>query len=195
VIGDTFPKRRDGLEWRDVAGIAAERGTEPSTPSSTSIAATYVCVVAQADRSRTRHLGARAEALAGSPGDGRRSDAGPTWPDVRVQYPTGVPGDCLRNRKLVPVERPIRVMTRQPAELFGPGTAAWWPTGCGRFCPCSDPETVALTSSPPLRTSRGTPAGCLPSRLEWSRGLVNGVETIVDASPPGDSGALLRLGA
>ena len=34
-------------------------------------------------------------------------------------YPTAFLGDCLRGRKLVPVEKAVHMMTAQPAQLFG----------------------------------------------------------------------------
>ena len=34
-------------------------------------------------------------------------------------YPTSFLGDCLRKRKLVPLERAVQLMTEAPAELFG----------------------------------------------------------------------------
>ncbi|MET9416049.1 amidohydrolase family protein [Streptomyces klenkii] len=122
VIGDTYAKENDGLTGRVVADIAAERGLDP-----------FACLVeiCAADELRT--------VLWPMPTDNdpaswelRRS----TWehPDVLLggsdagahldrmcgaPYTTRFLGDCLRGRKLVPVERAVQMLTDDPARLFG----------------------------------------------------------------------------
>ena len=66
-----------------------------------------------------------------------------------TNYPTTFLGDCLRNRKLVPVERAVQMMTQQPAELFG----------------LRDRGPVAEGVTPTCSSSIPPPSGSEPARL------------------------------
>ena len=122
VIGDTYSPANEGCAFRKVADIAAERGTAPFD--------TLLDVVL-ADDLRT--------VLWPNTDDGDDATwvmrAG-IWNDPRAMvggsdagahldrmcgsnYPTAFLGDCLRGRKLVPVEQAVHMMTAQPAQLFG----------------------------------------------------------------------------
>ena len=122
VIGDTYAPANDGCAFRTVADIAAERGTAPFD--------TLLDIVL-ADDLRT--------VLWPNTDDGDESTwtmRAAIWSDPRAMvggsdagahldrmcgsnYPTAFLGDCLRGRKLVPVEKAVHMMTGQPAALFG----------------------------------------------------------------------------
>jgi N-acyl-D-aspartate/D-glutamate deacylase len=110
-------------------------------------------------------------------------------------YPTAFLGDCLRNRKLVPVERAVQMMTAQPADLFGLRDRGRVVEGHRADLFVFDPETVG---SEPARLVHDLPGGTPRLFAEATgvvRVLVNGVETIVDAKPTGAvPGAVLRSG-
>ncbi|KJY41329.1 aminoacylase [Streptomyces sp. NRRL B-1568] len=122
VIGDTYAKENDGLTGRRVGDIAAERGQAP-----------FDCLVdiCVADELRTvlwpmptdndpaswelrRHTWDHEDVLLGG------SDAGAHLDRMcGAPYTTRFLGDCLRGRRLVPLERAVRMLTDEPARLFG----------------------------------------------------------------------------
>ncbi|MFC5721741.1 amidohydrolase family protein [Streptomyces gamaensis] len=122
VIGDTWSKENDGLTGRTVRDIAAERGTDP-----------FACLVeiCAADELRTvlwptptdddpaswelrRRTWAHPDVLLGG------SDAGAHLDRMcGAPYPTRFLGDCLRGRRLLPLEQAVRLLTDAPARLFG----------------------------------------------------------------------------
>ncbi|MGW1077333.1 N-acyl-D-amino-acid deacylase family protein [Streptomyces sp. NPDC002537] len=122
VIGDTYAKENDGLGGRTVRDIAAERGQDP-----------FACLVeiCAADELRTvlwptptdgdpaswelrRRTWAHEDVLLGG------SDAGAHLDRMcGAPYPTRFLGDCLRGRKLVPLPTAVRMLTDDPARLFG----------------------------------------------------------------------------
>jgi N-acyl-D-aspartate/D-glutamate deacylase len=198
VIGDTYSEANAGLEWRDVAGIAAERGTAPFD--------TLLDIVL-ADDLRT--------VLWPKPSD--RDEASwrlraELWDDPRVllggsdagahldrmcgaNYPTAFLADCLRHRRLVPLERAVQLLTQAPAELFGLRDRGVVVEGMRADLFVFDP---ALVGSRPARLVDDLPGGS-PRLFAESTGvrrvLVNGVETVVEGEPTGNRpGTLLRSG-
>jgi N-acyl-D-aspartate/D-glutamate deacylase len=110
-------------------------------------------------------------------------------------YPTAFLGDCLRGRKLVPVEQAVHMMTAQPAALFGLRDRGLVEEGYAADLLVFDPEAVA---SEPARLVHDLP-GETPRLYAGSHGvvrvLVNGVETVRDGAPTGAvPGRLLRSG-
>lgn len=198
VIGDTYAEENRGLEWRDVGDVAAERGAEPFD--------TLLDVVV-GDGLRT--------VLWPKPPD--RDEASwrlraEVWEDPRTMlggsdagahldrmcgsnYPTSFLGDCLRNRRLVSLERAVEMMTRDPAQLFGLRDRGVLRAGNRADVFVFDPETV---DSEPARLVHDLPGGSPRLFAESSgvvRVLVNGEETIADGRPTGAlPGALLRSG-
>src|SRR5690625_4438196 len=122
VIGDTYSEANEGLSGRRVGDIAAERGTDPF--------ATLIDIVSN-DELRT--------ILWPTPPDGDEESwelRRQVWEDERAilggsdagahldrmcgaPFPTRFLADCLRGRKLVPIERAVQMMTDEPAQLFG----------------------------------------------------------------------------
>jgi N-acyl-D-aspartate/D-glutamate deacylase len=110
-------------------------------------------------------------------------------------YPTAFLGDCLRGRKLVPVEKAVHMMTAQPAALFGLRDRGLVQPGYAADLVVFDPSTV---DSEPARLVHDLP-GDTPRLYAGSHGvvrvLVNGVETVRDGAPTGARpGAILRSG-
>ncbi|MET9320202.1 D-aminoacylase [Streptomyces sp. NPDC003038] len=122
VIGDTYSKENEGLCGRVVNDIAAERGQDP-----------FHCLVeiCAHDDLRTvlwpmptdndpaswalrRETWQHEDVMLGG------SDAGAHLDRMcGAPYTTRFLGDCLRGRKLVPLEQAVRMLTDDPAQLFG----------------------------------------------------------------------------
>ncbi|MER7107334.1 N-acyl-D-amino-acid deacylase family protein [Streptomyces sp. NPDC000229] len=122
VVGDTYSPENAGLTGRVVREIAAERGQDP-----------FACLVdiCARDRLRTvlwpmppdndpaswalrRETWEHEDVLLGG------SDAGAHLDRMcGAPYTTRFLGDCLRGRKLVGLERAVRMLTDDPARLFG----------------------------------------------------------------------------
>jgi len=198
VIGDTYSEANRGLEWRDVSDIAAERGAEPFDTLLDIVLADDLRTVLwpkPTDRDdATWALRAQAwqdpRAMVGG------SDAGAHLDRMcGSNYPTTFIGDCLRQRRLVPVESAVHMMTGQPAALFGLRNRGLVAEGMRADLFVFDPATVG---SEPARLVYDLPGGT-PRLFAESVGvvrvLVNGVETIVDGKPTGAlPGDLLRSG-
>jgi N-acyl-D-aspartate/D-glutamate deacylase len=198
VIGDTFSEANRGLEWRDVAEIAAERGTDPfDTLLDIVIADDLRTVLWPKPTDRDDASWAlRAEAWQDPRAMVGGSDAGAHLDRMcGSNYPTAFLGDCLRNRRLVPVERAVQMMTQQPAELFGLRDRGVVAEGMRADLFVFDPETVA---SAPARLVHDLPGGTprlFAESIGVVRVLVNGIETIVDGRSTGAlPGTLLRSG-
>jgi N-acyl-D-aspartate/D-glutamate deacylase len=198
TIGDTYAEANQGCAFRTVEDIAAERGTEPFD--------TLLDIVL-ADELRT--------VLWPNTDDGDESSwtmRAAIWEDPRAMvggsdagahldrmcgsnYPTAFLDDCLRGRKLVPVEKAVRMMTGQPAELFGLRDRGLLAEGFAADIVVINPDTV---SSEPARLVHDLP-GDTPRLFAGSNGvvrvLVNGTETVRDGAPTGARpGSLLRSG-
>jgi N-acyl-D-aspartate/D-glutamate deacylase len=110
-------------------------------------------------------------------------------------YPTAFLEDCLRGRRLVPVEQAVHMMTEQPAQLFGLRERGLLAEGYAADVVVFDPETVG---SEPARLVHDLP-GDTPRLFAGSHGIVrvfvNGVETVRDGAATGAlPGSLLRSG-
>jgi N-acyl-D-aspartate/D-glutamate deacylase len=198
TIGDTFAEANEGCAFRTVEDIATERGTAPFD--------TLLDIVL-ADDLRT--------VLWPNTDDGDESTwtmRAAIWEDPRAMvggsdagahldrmcgsnYPTAFLDDCLHGRKLVPVEKAVRMMTSQPAQLFGLRERGLLAEGYAADIVVIDPATV---SSEPARLVHDLP-GDTPRLFAGSNGvvrvLVNGIETVRDGAPTGARpGSLLRSG-
>ncbi|MEU7166821.1 amidohydrolase family protein [Streptomyces morookaense] len=181
VIGDTYAKENDGLSGRVVRDIAAERGMDP-----------FACLVeiCAADELRTvlwpmptdnddaswelrRRTWDHEDVLLGG------SDAGAHLDRMcGAPYPTRFLGDCLRGRKLVPLERAVRMLTDEPARLFGlrgRGRIAegWWAD-----LVLFDPERVDAGAATLVHDLPGDGPRLDARALGVVSVRVNGVETV-----------------
>ncbi|HXW32939.1 MAG TPA: amidohydrolase family protein [Acidimicrobiales bacterium] len=198
VIGDTYSDANRGLQWRDVADIAAERGSPEFD--------TLLDIVI-ADDLRT--------VLWPKPSD--RDDASwqlrsQIWKDPRAMlggsdagahldrmcganYPTAFIGDCLRRRKLVPVERAVQMITQAPARLFGIRDRGLVAEGFAADLLVFDPETVNSEQAQLVNDLPGGAPRLFAESIGVVRVLVNGTETIADGKPTGElPGNVLRSG-
>ncbi len=198
VIGDTYSAANQGLEGRDVAEIAAERGTGTFDTLLDVVLADELRTVLwpkPTDRDEASWA-LRAEAWQDRRAMVGGSDAGAHLDRMcGANYPTAFLGDCLRGRRLVPVERAVQMMTDQPARLFGLRHRGQVAEGMWADLLVFDPEAVG---SAPARLVHDLPGGTPRLFAESSgvvRVLVNGEETVADGRPTGTTpGTLLRSG-
>ncbi|OKI03477.1 aminoacylase [Streptomyces sp. CB02923] len=198
VIGDTYSTANQGLSGRVVGDIAAERGQDPFH--------TLVEVCA-ADELRTvlwpmptdndpaswelrQRTWQHEDVLLGG------SDAGAHLDRMcGAPYTTRFLGDCLRGRKLVALEEAVRMLTDDPARLFGLRDRGRIAVGHHADLVLFDPERIDagpatlvhdLPGDSPRLDSRA--AGIVSVR-------VNGVETVRDGAVTGAvPGTVLRSG-
>lgn len=122
VIGDTYSPRNEGLTGRVVNDIAAERGQDP-----------FECLVEICANDELRTVlwpmptdndpdswALRAQTWRHEDVLLGGSDAGAHLDRMcGAPYTTRFLGDCLRGRKLVPLEQAVKMLTDEPARLFG----------------------------------------------------------------------------
>ena len=122
IIGDTFAPENEGLSWRDVGSIAAEQGKPPFDALLDLVIADDLRTVLwpKASDGDDASWPARVDVWNDPGAMVGGSDAGAHLDRMcGSNYPTSFLGDCLRKRKLVPMERAVQLMTEAPAELFG----------------------------------------------------------------------------
>lgn len=198
VIGDTYSAANAGLTGRVVREIAAERGQDPF--------ATLVEICVN-DELRTvlwpmptdndpaswalrQETWQHEDVMLGG------SDAGAHLDRMcGAPYTTRFLGDCLRRRQLVPLEQAVRMLTADPAGLFGlrgRGTVA-----VGNFADLVllDPETVDAGPATLVHDLPGD-SPRLDSRPEGIVAVrVNGAETVREGKLTGAiAGSVLRSG-
>ncbi|MGP3984275.1 N-acyl-D-amino-acid deacylase family protein [Streptomyces sp. KR80] len=198
VIGDTYSEANAGLSGRVVRDIAAERGQDP-----------FTCLVeiCAADELRTvlwpmptdndpaswelrRQTWEHEDVMLGG------SDAGAHLDRMcGAPYTTRFLGDCLRGRKLVGLERAVRMLTDDPAQLFGLRDRGRVAEGHYADLVLLDPERV---DAGPARLVHDLP-GDSPRLDSRAVGVVsvrvNGVETVRDDELTGAiPGRVLRSG-
>ncbi len=198
VIGDTYAPANDGCAFRTVADIAAERGTAPFDTLLDIVLADELRTVLwpNTDDGDDNTWAMRAAIWSDARAMVGGSDAGAHLDRMcGSNYPTAFLGDCLRGRKLVPVEKAVQMMTEQPAQLFGLRERGVVREGFAADLFVFDPAEVG---SEPARLVYDLP-GETPRLYAGSHGvvrvLVNGVETVRDGVPTGAlPGTLLRSG-
>ena len=187
VIGDTYAPANDGCASRSVADIAAERGNTPFDTLLDVVLADDLRTVLwpNTDDGDENTWSMRAAIW----GDPRAmiggSDAGAHLDRMcGSNYPTAFLGDCLRGRKLVPLEQAVHMMTAQPAALFGLRERGLVREGFAADMFVFDPETVAPG---PLRRVRDFPGGSERLTADAPTGvthvLVNGRPIRTDGVP------------
>lgn len=198
IVGDTFAPENEGLSWRDVGSIAEEQGKAPFDALLDLVIADDLRTVLwpKASDGDDASWQARVEVWDNPGAMVGGSDAGAHLDRMcGSNYPTSFLGDCLRKRKLVPLERAVQLMTEAPAELFGLHDRGRVAVGLAADLFVFDPETVG---SEPATLVHDLPGGS-PRLIADSTGvfrvLVNGVETVADGKPTGNlPGTLLRSG-
>jgi len=198
MIGDVFSEVNEPYRNRVVGQIAAEKGEDPFTTIADIVAADELRTVlwpmpgsdGDADWKLRQGLWGDPDVLLGGSDAGAHLDR-----MLGSAYPTRFLADCLRGRRLVTMSRAVQLMSDIPARLFGL-------TGRGRVAEgyqadlvLFDPETVG---SSPTRTAFDLPGDnkrLLADSIGIKSVLVNGVPTLTDGKPTGDSpGIVLRSG-
>jgi N-acyl-D-aspartate/D-glutamate deacylase len=198
VIGDTFSPENEGLTGRVVGELAAEQGRDPFD--------VLVDVVA-ADDFRT--------VLWPMPTDNDEESwrmRKEVWDDPRVvlggsdagahldrmcgsSYTTRFLADCLRGRRLVPLERAVQMLTQAPAELFGLAGRGTIAPGNHADLVVFDPETVGAEHARLVEDLPGGTARLTAGAQGVVRVYVGGVATVVDNRATGATpGRILRSG-
>ncbi|MER7954148.1 D-aminoacylase [Streptomyces sp. NPDC096030] len=198
VIGDTYSRENEGLSGRVVDDIAAERGQDP-----------FQCLVeiCANDELRTvlwpmpsdndpaswalrRETWEHEDVMLGG------SDAGAHLDRMcGAPYTTRFLGDCLRGRKLVPLEQAVKMLSDDPARLFGLRERGRIAEGFHADLVLFDPERI---DAGPATLVHDLP-GDSPRLDSRAVGIVsvrvNGVETIRDDEVTGAiPGRVLRSG-
>ena len=198
IIGDTFAPENAGLSWRDVGSIAEEQGKAPFDTLLDLVIADELRTVLwpKASDGDDASWQARVEVWNDPGAMVGGSDAGAHLDRMcGSNYPTSFLGDCLRKRKLVPMERAIQLMTEAPAELFGLHDRGRLAEGMRADVFIFDPETVGSEPATLVNDLPGGSPRLIADAVGVVRVLVNGIETIADGKPTGSlPGTLLRSG-
>ncbi|MDE1684666.1 D-aminoacylase [Streptomyces neyagawaensis] len=198
VIGDTYSAANEGLTGRVVRDIAAERGQDP-----------FHCLVeiCAADDLRTvlwpmptdndpASWALRAETWRHEDVLLGGSDAGAHLDRMcGAPYTTRFLGDCLRGRRLVGLEQAVKMLTDDPARLFGLRERGRIAEGWHADLVLFDPQRIDAGKATLVHDLPGDSprldSKALGVRAVW----VNGVETIRDDVVTGAvPGTVLRSG-
>lgn len=198
VLGDTYSAANEGLKGRTVKDLAAERGTDPFDTLLDIVIAddlrTILWPIAPdndpASWELRREVWEDPRAMLGG------SDAGAHLDRMcGAPYTTRFLGDMLRGRKLVPIEAAVRMLTDDPARLFGLRGRGRIAEGYAADVVVLDPETVGAAPATLVEDLPGGTARLTSDALGIAHVLVNGVETVTDNTATGATpGTVLRSG-
>ncbi|MER5497250.1 MULTISPECIES: amidohydrolase family protein [unclassified Streptomyces] len=198
VIGDTYSAANEGLTGRVVRDIAAERGQDP-----------FHCLVeiCAADELRTvlwpmptdndpaswalrRETWEHEDIMLGG------SDAGAHLDRMcGAPYTTRFLGDCLRGRRLVPLEKAVKMLTDDPARLFGLRERGRIEEGFHADLVLFDPERIDAGPATLVHDLPGDSPRLDSRAIGIVSVRVNGVETLRDDKVTGAvPGTVLRSG-
>jgi N-acyl-D-aspartate/D-glutamate deacylase len=198
TIGDVVAPENQPLRGRRVADVAAERGLDP-----------FACVVeiavrddlgtvlwleppgnGPADWALRRDLWDRQDVMLGG------SDAGAHLDRFLASfYPTRFLADCLRGRRLVPIERAVQQLSDVPARVFGLRDRGRLVPGAHADVVVIDPDGLDAELPHAVHDLPGGNKRLLATARGVERVLVNGVAVIVDGEPTGAvPGRVLRSG-
>ncbi|MER5546878.1 D-aminoacylase [Streptomyces sp. NPDC002589] len=199
VIGDTYSEANRGLTGRMVRDIAEERGLDP-----------FACLVEICANDELRTVlwpmpsdndpaswALRAETWQHEDVLLGGSDAGAHLDRMcGAPYTTRFLGDCLRRRKLVGLEQAVKMLTDDPAQLFGLRERGQVREGWHADLVLFDPERIDAGQARLVHDLPGD-SPRLDSRAIGVRAVwVNGVEAIRDEVVTGAvPGKVLRSGA
>jgi len=198
VIGDVYAAENEELRGRSVGDIARERGEDAFTTLVDIVVKddlrTVVWPVLATDRPKDwelrRQLWNDEDVLLGGSDAGAHVDR-----MLGSPYPTRFLADCLRGRRLLPVERAVQLMTEKPATIFGLRDRGRLRPGYHADIFMFDPATVGATFP---RTSYDLPANgqrLLSDPEGVERVLVNGREIVVNGELTDQTpGTILRSG-
>ncbi len=198
MLGDTYSAANEGLKGRRVADIAKERGQDSFD--------TLLDIVL-ADDLRTvlwplptdsddgswqlrKEAWDRDDVLLGG------SDAGAHLDRMcGAPYTTRFLADCLRGRKLVPLERAVQLITQAPAELLGLRDRGVIAEGSHADLVVFDPATVDMEDVTLVHDLPGGAGRLYAGSTGVQRVYVNGRAIVADGAITGDlPGTILRSG-
>ncbi|KIF03208.1 aminoacylase [Streptomyces sp. RSD-27] len=198
VIGDTYSKENEGLSGRVVNDIAAERGQDA-----------FQCLVEICANDDLRTVlwpmptdndpatwALRAETWQHEDVLLGGSDAGAHLDRMcGAPYTTRFLGDCLRGRRLVPLERAVRMLTDDPARLFGLRERGRIAEGWHADLVLFDPERIEAGPATLVHDLPGDSPRLDSRAIGIVSVRVNGVETLRDDEVTGAvPGTVLRSG-
>ncbi|MFB7464087.1 amidohydrolase family protein [Streptomyces sp. NPDC056224] len=198
VVGDTYSKENEGLSGRVVGDIAAERGQDP-----------FHCLVEICANDDLRTVlwpmptdndpaswALRAETWQHEDVMLGGSDAGAHLDRMcGAPYTTRFLGDCLRGRRLVPLEQAVRMLTDDPARLFGLRERGRIAEGYHADLVLFDPERIEAGPATLVHDLPGDSPRLDARAIGIVSVRVNGVETIRDDEVTGAvPGIVLRSG-
>jgi N-acyl-D-aspartate/D-glutamate deacylase len=198
VLGDTYSAPNEGLKGRTVRDLAAERGTEPFDTLLDVVLnddlRTILWPIAPDGDAASWELRKQVwedpRAMIGG------SDAGAHLDRMcGAPYTTRFLGDMLRGRKLVPIEAAVRMITDDPAQLFGLRERGRLAPGYHADVVVFDPERIASAPATLVADLPGGSARLTADAEGVHHVLVNGVETVTDNVATGATpGTILRSG-
>ncbi|MFD6437106.1 amidohydrolase family protein [Streptomyces venezuelae] len=198
VIGDTYSAANEGLTGRVVGDIAAERGQEP-----------FHCIVEICANDDMRTVlwpmptdndpdswALRAETWQHEDVMLGGSDAGAHLDRMcGAPYTTRFIGDCLRGRKLVGLEQAVKMLTDDPAQLFGLRERGRIAEGYHADLVLFDPERIDAGKATLVHDLPGDSPRLDSKAIGIDAVWVNGVEAIRDDVVTGAvPGKILRSG-
>ncbi len=198
VIGDTYSEANEGLSGRVVNDIAAERGQDA-----------FQCLVEICANDDLRTVlwpmptdndpaswALRAETWQHEDVMLGGSDAGAHLDRMcGAPYTTRFLGDCLRGRKLVPLEQAVRMLTDDPAQLFGLRERGRITEGFHADLVLFDPERIEAGPATLVHDLPGDSPRLDARAIGMVSVRVNGVETVRDDEVTGAiPGIVLRSG-
>jgi N-acyl-D-aspartate/D-glutamate deacylase len=198
VIGDTYSAENDGLKGKTVRELVAARGAKPFD--------TLLDLVIN-DELRTILWPIAPD------GDAASWDLRKTvWEDDRAMlggsdagahldrmcgapYTTRFIGDMIRGRQLVPLEEAVRLITDAPAQLFGLRNRGRLAEGFHADIVAFDPDTIGADPATLVADLPGGAARLTAGAQGVAHVFVNGIESVIDNAPTGDTpGTVLRSG-
>lgn len=198
VIGDTYSVANEGLKGRVVRDVANERGMSSFGTLLDIVIAdelkTILWPTPQDDDAESWKM--RAELWQ----DGRAmiggSDAGAHLDRMcGAPYPTRWLADCIRGRKLVPVEFAVKMMTSQPAKLFGLVDRGELREGACADVVVFNPDEIGSEDAMLVTDLPGNSSRLTAGSFGVKRVLVNGVTIVEDGVANGAvPGTVLKSG-
>lgn len=197
-IGETYSKANEGLTGRLVKDIAAERGADPFDTLIEIVIADDLRTVLwpdppdNDDDSWALRLKAweNPHTLLGG------SDAGAHLDRMcGAPYTTDFLADCIRGRKLWPLERAVQALSDRPARLFGLEQRGRIEAGFHADLVLFDPETIGSGEIHERKDLPGGTARLFAESTGIRRVFVNGEAIVVDGKPTdARPGSVLRSG-
>jgi len=198
VIGDTYSKENRGLSGRTVRDIAQERDQSSFGTLLDIVIAddlrTILWPTPQDDDDESWRM--RAELWMDDRSIIGGSDAGAHLDRMcGAPYPTRWLADCIRGRKLIPVEHAVRMMTSAPAELFGLTDRGAIRPGAYADIVVFDPQEVGSEEARLVTDLPGDSSRLTAGSFGVKRVLVNGVTIVENGEANGQRpGTVLKSG-